>query len=93
MSVITLHDKNSLLRLANDGFDAIFYLLEDGNIEAAMHIADAFRSLPEGQGDDPMRMDLTIANIESLLQLHPDLAAVQIFKPYAPRKRLIRPIK
>ena len=80
----------STLRLANDGFDAIFHCLEQGQVQAAFEVADALRNLPEGASDDETRHDLTLANLCDLLSRHADNPAIQALKPHVPPKLLIR---
>jgi ABC-type phosphate/phosphonate transport system substrate-binding protein len=83
---------NDLLRLANDGFDAVFLCLANGQVDAAQEVADALRNLPEGAHDDDIRRDLTIANLQELLFAHPDEPAIQALKMHLPAKMLIRPL-
>ena len=82
----------STLRLANDGFEAIFRCLENGRYEVAFEVADALRNLPEGAGDDAARHDLLLTNLCDLVARHPDEPAIQALKQYVPTKLLIRPL-
>lgn len=92
---MTRLNKNNSPRLANDGFDAIFLLLGDGDqrsVQAAIEVADALRNLPEGASDDDAREDLTIANLVDLVSRFPDEPAIQSLKVYIPPRLLLRPL-